>query len=139
MATVSKFKRRDEERPTAVNGRAYWIVRVINVVSGDCPQNDNIDLVDIPKYHQVIPGTVCLRQSATLGASATAKLRLGTTDLTAATAAGGADSEAGVMTAMPPYSTSADQSLNIIIEGAAITASATLTVIVGVLDLTQAS
>ena len=139
MATVSKFKRRDEERKVPVNGRFYTIERVINVVSGDCPQDDNIALVDIPKYHQAIPGTVCLRQSATLGASATAQLRLGTTALTAATAAGGADSEAGVMTALPPYSTSADQELNILIAGAAITASATLTVIVGVVDLTQVS
>ena len=139
MAEVLKFKRRDEERPAPVNGRKYTIVRVINVVSGDCPQNDNIALVDIPKYHQVVPGSICLRQSATLGASCTAKLRLGTTDLTAATGAGGADSEAGVMTALPPYSTSADQSLNILIEGAAIAASATLTVICDVVDLTQAS
>ncbi|MGE0723267.1 MAG: hypothetical protein AB7O45_02770 [Alphaproteobacteria bacterium] len=137
MATVQKFFRQDEERVAPVNGRFYVITRVINVVSGDCPQDDNIRLVDIPPYHQVVPGTVCLRQSATLGASATATLRLGTTALTAATGAGGADSEAGVMTALPPYSTSADQELNILISGAAITASATLTVIVGVVDLYQ--
>lgn len=129
MATVSKFKLRDQERPAPVNGRLVVFTREIDVVSGDCPQNDNIDLFDLPANYQVLTGH--MRVSASLGASATATLRAGTTAITAATAAGGADVEA--LSVNVAFSSS-EQSINILIEGAAITASATFRVILIAVD-----
>lgn len=132
MADVTKFKTPDEQRPDVINGRSYDIVRRIPVVSGDCPQNDNIVVIDIPPGHQIVD--CYLRHDATLGASATAQLRLGTTALTAATSAGSAN---GVKanTTLAPYDAAADQALNVLIAGAAITASANITVWARVVDV----
>lgn len=131
MVEVTKFATVDEQRPGVVVGRSYDIVRRISVVSGDCPQNDEIKIQDIPVGHQVVDSMV--RHSATLGASATAKLRVGTTAITAASSAGAAS--AVRQNAVAPYDGAADQSLNVLIEGAAITASADITVWARVVDM----
>ncbi len=122
MADVTKFKTPDNERPSAAVGDFYVINRTIAVVSGDCPQNDNIVVQDLPAGHVVIGGVA--GHSATLGASATAKLRAGTTALTAATTAGGASYVP--MSVAHAVNPSAEQTLNVLIEGAAIAASANI-------------
>lgn len=121
MADVTKFKTRDEERPSASVGESYDIIRKIDVVSGDCPQNDNIVIQDIPAGHQVVDAA--FRVTATLGASCTATLRVATTAITAATTA--AEAHAEIRTALAPFDASAEQTLNLLIEGAAIAATAT--------------
>ena len=132
MADVVKFKTPDEQRPLAVVGRSYEVVRRFTVVSGDCPQNDNIIVFDVPIGHQVVD--CMLRQSATLGASATAQLRIATTAITAATTAGSASAVFRNST-VPVFDSAAEQSLNILIAGAAITATAVIEVWVRLVDM----
>ena len=131
MADVTKFKLVDEQRPAVINGRLYTIARRIAVVSGDCPQNDNIVMFDLPIGHQIVAAGI--RHDATLGASATAQLRAGTTAITAASSAGAAS--AVQLNAVVPIDRAAEQAINILIAGAAITASANIDMWAVIVDM----
>lgn len=134
MADVVKFKIPDAQRPD-FSGYPNLVAFVWKrtVAAGDCPQNDNIVCFDLPANYQIVTGI--LRQSDTLGASATAQLRAGTTAITAATTAGGADSE--LLSAVAPFSTS-EQAVNILIAGAALDATVDLTVVLFAVDVSMA-
>ena len=120
MADKTQFKTRDEERPDAPAGHVYSISRKLAVVADSAAQNDRIVIQNLPKGHVILRAR--LGHDATLGASCTAKLASGTTALTAATTAGAASY---VMdTVACPIDAAADQSFNILIEGAAIAATA---------------
>lgn len=90
-------------------------------------QNDVIRLFQIPR--NMIVTFARLSHSGTLGASATAQLRRGTTALTAATTQGGASTVSNVATAPDePNTTDGTDYINILAGGAAWGTSATMTV-----------
>lgn len=123
MADVTKFETPAAQTPRAPTTIATPFRFDIDVVSGDCPQNDNITLMTVPANAVVVDAT--LRHDATLGASATAQLRIGTTAITSASSAGGAS---GVLQNAVPAKANGTDKLNILIAGAAIAASTTLRV-----------
>lgn len=122
MADKTQFKTRDEERPDAPAGKVYSISRKLGVVADSAAQNDRIVLQNLPKHHVVLRGRI--GHDATLGASCTLKLAAGTTALTAATTAGAASYVMDTIAC--PIDDSADQSLNLLVEGAAIAATANI-------------
>lgn len=90
-------------------------------------QNDVVLLAQIPQ--NMVVSFAKIYQSGTLGASATAQLRRGTTALTAATTQGAAGGASSIAAAPDEPNTSAHtDSLNILIAGAAAGTSATITV-----------
>lgn len=90
-------------------------------------QNDVIRLFQIPRNWIVVHAR--LSHGGTLGASATAQLRRGTTALTPATTQGGASTVSTVATAPDEPNTTDDSDyLNILAGGAAWGTSATVTV-----------
>jgi len=94
------------------------------VLSGDAANADSI-AVFTPPTGAVF--TACqLQKDATLGAGCTARLRIGTTTLTAATTAGGASRVIQDASVAPANGT---DKLNILIGGADITANATVRVV----------
>lgn len=122
MAEVTKFKIPDRARPKHTSTATAFSVP-ITVASGDANSADFISLF-VPEAGSKIVGAQMI-VSATLGVSATAQLRLGTTAITGATTAGGADNE---LQTVAPAAANGTDSLNILIGGANITAGATITV-----------
>lgn len=125
MTAVTKFASPVAQTPRNPTNIATAFRYDIAVVSGDCPQNDWIDVFTPPAGAIIVDAT--LRHDATLGASATAQLRLGTTALSSATSAGAAS---GVIQNVVPAASLADgtNTLNVLIAGAAIAASTTIRV-----------
>lgn len=125
MAEVTKFAVPVAQTPRVGDSKLTPFRYDIDVVSGDCPQNDNIAIFT-PPAGAVILGAY-LAHSASLGANATAQLRLVTVALTGATTQGGSDSE--LQNAAHLVATAdGTNKVNVLIAGAAITASATITV-----------
>lgn len=81
---------------------------------------DDISWFALPAGYGLLVKT--FNVSATLGASCTAQLRIGTTALTAATTAGGADTELATAVSIAP--TTAARTVNILVGGADIAAAA---------------
>jgi hypothetical protein len=86
-------------------------------------QNDDLTIVAIPIGYTVSDAWMSV--SGTFGTSVTAQLRIGTTAITAATTAGGADTE--LQTTRPAPATAAT-TLNILFAGAAPDTAATVIV-----------
>lgn len=123
MAEVTKFAVPISGTPRAPASLGTPFCYRIAVVSGDGPNADFIS-VFTPPVGAVI-GDLQIGHSATLGASCTIQGRLGTTALTAASTAGGASRVRQNAAAGPANGT---DTLNLLVGGAAITASATIEV-----------
>jgi len=134
MTTVTKHKLDDRHRPSQ-SGYVNLIPLVWQrtIASGDAASSDDITCFDLPAYYQVVAGS--MHVSATLGSSCTIQLRVGATAITAATSAGGADTE--LLSALPAISAS-EQAINVLIGGANVTAAAVITVCLLCVDTAQA-
>lgn len=104
------------------------VTRKASVVSGSAASGDNVQLFTVPpatKYRLV---SAIVRQSATLGASATVKLQVnrgGTrSDITGATTAGAASQASSAAVAGVPYDLQPGDIIEALVGGAAISASA---------------
>jgi hypothetical protein len=102
-----------------VVGTYHWYEITVSSTLAD--NADSIKVLDIP------PGNVVtdawFSTSATLGVSCTVQLRVGTTAISAATTAGGADSELQTTRVAPSTS---EQALNFLVGGADVSAGATI-------------
>jgi hypothetical protein len=123
MTTVSTLGIPAARLPRSPAEMITPIVADIPVVSGTANSGDDITVFTPPAGARIIGAK--LRQTATLGASATAQLRQGSTALTSATSAGSAN---GVLQTGVLEPCSGSETINILIGGANITASATLRV-----------
>ena len=134
MTTVTKHKMDDRHRPSQ-SGYPNLIPFVWKraFASGDANSADDITCFDLPAYYQPVAGS--LHVDATLGSSCTIQLRVGSTAITAATSAGGADTE--ILSALPAPSAS-EQAVNLLVGGANITAGANVTVTLLCVDTAQA-
>ena len=121
MATITKFATPVLQTPRNPTERDTVIALTIPVVSGDANNGDDITILTPPAGARLHGFT--FGHSATLGAAATAQLRQGTTAITAATTAGGASRGLQTVVAAPADGA---QTLNVLIGGANITASANI-------------
>lgn len=120
MSAITRWAMDDKLWPSAPSGQVYLFKRKIPVITGLVAQNDTINLATLPKGHYVLGGRV--EQSATLGASCTLTGRVGTVEITLPTTAAAA-SVVGV-TVAHPLDFAARQQLDLLVEGAAIAATA---------------
>lgn len=122
MANIDTWLTQDHVRPSISGGPATPLRWSFSLAAGN--QNDVIRLMNIPRgkivrnAHQVV--------SATLGSSCTIQLRRGTTALVAASTAAGADEDKQNAADVP--NTSSEDSLNVLIAGANVGATATVTI-----------
>lgn len=123
MTTVSKFAVPAARLPRSPSEFVTAFAFDIAVVSGDAASGDDITVFTPPSGARIVGAR--LRQTATLGASATAQLRQGSTALTSATSAGSAN---GVLQTGVLEPCSGAETINVLIGGANITASATIRV-----------
>lgn len=93
------------------------ITKEISVVNGLAAQNDTIELFDLPAGFRVIGGRI--GHTASLGADATAQLKMGSANLTAATTAAGASDVQ--ITGLSPAVDAASRTVAITIAGAGVT------------------
>lgn len=120
MATISTLKLADAQVPAPVGSAGVDINLNIVGTATLADNGDDIELFDLPAGH--ILEVYAFGHDATLGASCTAQLRVGTTAVTAATTAGGADSNGPNFADVD--TSSSEQSVNILIGGADISAAA---------------
>lgn len=116
MAAVTDYKIAAGALPSRV-AALTTITREIPLSNGLASQNDTIELFDLPEGFRVVGGR--LGHTASLGASATAQLKQGSANLTAATTAGGA-SDVQVSGAAPAVD-AADRTVAVTIAGAGVT------------------
>lgn len=120
MADIDVFNFTDQMVPTPPDSRPIYID--LNIVGSAtlADSGESVKLFDLPAGFILVVHT--FGHDATLGASCTSQLRVGTTAVTAATTAGGASSVVG-NGADVDVSTS-EQEVNILIAGANIAAAA---------------
>jgi hypothetical protein len=123
MADITTYRTALKDRPFVHDGSSWTYYKKFTLAAGN--QNDTINLVDIPRNHIVRNAT--LNVSATLGTSVTLTLRRDTTALTGATTAASASRVAQSVTDAPSTS-STEGVLSLLIGGAAVGASAVVTV-----------
>lgn len=123
MADVNTGKLADHLVPSPGNRELIGIKHTIAVANGYAASGDDIIFFKAPCAMRI--ADAALNKSATLGASATAQLKAGSTAITAATTAGGADFE---KMNVFPVDVAAGDPIQVRIAGAGITASATLSV-----------
>lgn len=124
MPTITSIALTDAQAATVPDrgeGPVMWN-RAWTISSTLADNGDDITLFSLPPYRQIVGGS--WEVSATLGASCTATLRVGSTAITAASTAGGADSDPVIRVVAPSASA---QTVNILIGGADISAGATIT------------
>lgn len=131
MAAVEQHSYPENSTPTVIPGVTPIQWRKLTIPTAGAAanpgklfvsQDDHVNVVVIPRGYVVADGYVA--HSATLGASATATLRRGTTDLTAASTAGGASMVRKSI--IDTASIDSDDWLNVLIEGADIDATDTI-------------
>lgn len=122
MGNISTYLEKDHLRSVA-SDRPQGFHIVASLASDAADNGDDISLMNIPAG--MVPMGVIYNISATLGASCTSQLRVGTTAITAATTAGGADTEQQNAYVAPSTSVT---TLNLLIGGADITGAAVATV-----------
>ena len=120
MATISTIKLSDLSVPTPPDSRPVYVDFNIPISATLADNGDNIELFDLPAGLMFIPAASGV--DATLGASCTIQLRVGTVAVTAATTAGGASS-VGSNAADVDVSES-EASVNFLVGGADISAAA---------------
>lgn len=123
MATITTYLAAPDTRPEVNPGPTPLTIK-ISLAANSAASGDDISVMVIPKGWQLIGMT--MHVSGTLGASCTAQLRIGTTALTPATTAGGASGV--IQNAVAAPHATADQTLNILIGGAAQTTAATIVI-----------
>jgi hypothetical protein len=128
MAQVTSFR---DDRTGQFSGQVSNLVKPINVVNASAASGDNIEVFMVPYGQNWRLIGASLRQSATLGASATASLQVNRSGVrtviagpTTAGAAGKVNSSADTDI---PFDLQGGDVIEIQINGAGITASATLT------------
>lgn len=120
MATISSVKRADNLVPAPSSSMPVSIDLNIVGTATLADNGDNIELFDLPAG--CVLSIDSFGHDATLGASCTSQLRVGTTAVTAATTAGGASSVVG--NGADVDVSASEQSVNILIGGADIAAAA---------------
>lgn len=123
MAEITTYKVAKKNRPLAQNGSPTYFRKQFSLAAGN--QNDTVTVVDIPQYYVVRNGVVNV--SATLGTGCTLTLARGATALSSATTAAQASRVAQNVTDTPSTSSTEDV-LNVTIGGAAVGATAVVTV-----------
>ena len=91
MATVTSKKLADVLVPLNEGGNLFTIHHSYTLAASDASQNDDITVFLLPADVRIVNAILDL--DSNLGGGATLKLRLGSTDLTGNTTAGGADTE----------------------------------------------
>ena len=124
MATVTTFQVPTARITRSASEFATGIALTLAVVSGSASNADVINLFVPPSGAQIV-GAI-LSHDATLGASCTVQLRIGTTTLTAATTAGAASSV--VQNASAAAACDGTNALNLLVGGANIGASTNIRV-----------
>lgn len=125
MAAVTSF--RDDSLPV-INTGLFHVQKVLNVVSGSAAQNDTINVFGVAPQQKLYLHRASVRQSGTLGASATAQLRANGTAVTTPTTAGAASKVDSDSDADVPFALDGGHIIDLLIAGAGITATATITV-----------
>lgn len=123
MAAIDTHKVAKKDRPTLQNGAPWSFRKKFSLAAGN--SGDTVSIVDIPQYHAV--KNLVVTVGGTLGSSCTILGARGATALTGATTAAGADREVQTVTDTPNTSATEDV-LNVTIGGAAVSATAVVTV-----------
>jgi hypothetical protein len=123
MSDVTTDKLDDHLVPSPGNRELIGIKHSIAVSNGYAASGDDIVFFKAPCAMRICDAS--LNASASLGTSATAQLKAGSTAITAATTAGGADFE---KMNVAPVDVAAGDAIQVRIGGANVTASATLSV-----------
>lgn len=123
MAEITTHKVAKKDRPLAFSGSPTFFRKRFSLAAGN--SGDTVSIVDIPHNYSV--RNLVVTVAGTLGASCTILGARGATALTAATTAGGADREVQSVTDTPSTSGTEDI-LNVTIGGAAVSATAVVTV-----------
>jgi hypothetical protein len=125
MAQVSTF--RNDDLPIIATGVVH-VQKAISVVNGSANSGDTIDLMALPVGENRRLVSAVVRTSGTLGASSTVQLRVGGTAVTTATTAGAASKVDSASDADVPLDVNGGTLIDLLVGGANITASATITV-----------
>jgi hypothetical protein len=125
MANVTTFQIPTAQVPRSPGENATGFEMDLSVVSGSAHQNDVVHLF-VPPNGARFTGCM-LSHDGTLGANATAQLKIGTVALTSATTQGGASTV--VQNASDVNTANGTLTLNIVIAGADIAATTTIRVI----------
>jgi hypothetical protein len=125
MAEVTS--KRDDSLPS-INTGLYHVQKVISVASGDANSGDSVDVLGIAPGQKVFLHRASIRTSASLGASATVQLLANGVAVTSATTAGAASKVDSDSDSDVPLALDGGELIALLVGGANITASATITV-----------
>lgn len=120
MATITDYALASVLTPVNEGGITTNVFRDLALTATAADATDDITVLTLPVGVRVVDASLSV--DGTLGAGCTIQLRQGTTALTAATTAGGADFEQ--MNVFPPAATTAATTINILVGGADIAAAA---------------